>query len=154
MLYNIVLASAIHQHETVIGIHICPLLLNLLPTPFYASRLSQSTEFELQHHRANFHWLILSLYVVMYVSTLLSQFFSPSPSLPCVHKSVCCLCLQCCPADRFISTIFLDSIHVHIQLCLTLCDPLDYSLSGSSLHGIFQARILEWVIISFSRRSS
>ena len=33
------------------------------------------------------------------------------------------------------------------QLCLTLCDPLDYNLPGSSIHGIFQARILEWVVI-------
>ena len=40
------------------------------------------------------------------------------------------------------------------QLCLTLCDPIDYSLPGSSAHGIFQARILEWVAISFSRGSS
>ena len=35
-----------------------------------------------------------------------------------------------------------------------LCDPVDCSLSGSSLHGILQARILEWVAISFSRGSS
>ena len=40
------------------------------------------------------------------------------------------------------------------QSCLTLCDPMDYSLPGSSVHGIFQARILEWVVISFSRESS
>ena len=40
------------------------------------------------------------------------------------------------------------------QLCLTLCDPMDCSLPGSSLHGIFQARVLEWVAISFSRVSS
>ena len=39
-------------------------------------------------------------------------------------------------------------------LCLALCDPTDYSLPGSSVHGIFQARILEWVAISFSRKSS
>ena len=31
------------------------------------------------------------------------------------------------------------------QLCLTLCGPMDYSLPGSSVHGIFQARILEWL---------
>ena len=31
------------------------------------------------------------------------------------------------------------------QLCLTLCSPMDCSLPGSSVHGIFQARILEWV---------
>ena len=37
------------------------------------------------------------------------------------------------------------------QSCPTLCDPMDCSLSGSSVHGILQARILEWVAISFSR---
>ena len=34
------------------------------------------------------------------------------------------------------------------QLCPTLCDPMDCSLSGSSIHGIFQARVLEWIAIS------
>ena len=37
------------------------------------------------------------------------------------------------------------------QSCLTLCNPMDYSLPGFSLHGILQARVLEWVAISFSR---
>ena len=40
------------------------------------------------------------------------------------------------------------------KLCLDLCSPKDCSLPGSSVHEIFQARILEWVAISFSRRSS
>ena len=40
------------------------------------------------------------------------------------------------------------------QLCPTLCDPMDCSLSGSSIHGIFQATVLEWIAISFSRGSS
>ena len=40
------------------------------------------------------------------------------------------------------------------QSCLTLCDTMDCSLPGFSLHGISQARILEWVAISFSRESS
>ena len=40
------------------------------------------------------------------------------------------------------------------QLCLTLCDPMDCGLPGSSIHGILQARLLEWVAISFSRGSS
>ena len=35
------------------------------------------------------------------------------------------------------------------QLCLTLCDPIDCSLQGSSVHGILQARILEWVGLPF-----
>ena len=41
-----------------------------------------------------------------------------------------------------------------VQSCLTLCDPMDCSLPGSFLHGILQARVLEWVAISFSRGSS
>ena len=41
-----------------------------------------------------------------------------------------------------------------VQLCPTPFDPVDCSLPGSSIHGIFQARILEWVAISFSRGSS
>ena len=40
------------------------------------------------------------------------------------------------------------------QLCLTLCDPMDCSLPGLSVHGILQARILEWVVIPFSRGSN
>ena len=48
------------------------------------------------------------------------------------------------------------SIHMKVkesevaQLCLALCNPMDCSLPGFSIHGIFQARILEWVAISFS----
>ena len=40
------------------------------------------------------------------------------------------------------------------QSCPTLCNPMDCSPPGSSVHGIFQARILEWIAIPFSRRSS
>ena len=40
------------------------------------------------------------------------------------------------------------------QSCPTLCDPMDCSPPGSSVHGILQARILEWVATSFSRGSS
>ena len=37
------------------------------------------------------------------------------------------------------------------QSCLTLTDPMDCSLQDSSIHGIFQAKVLEWVAIAFSR---
>jgi len=40
------------------------------------------------------------------------------------------------------------------QSCPTLCDPMDCSLPGSSVHGIFQATVLEWIAISFSKGSS
>ena len=48
----------------------------------------------------------------------------------------------------------LESESEVAQLCPTVCNPMDCSLLGSSVHGFFQARILEWVSISFSRRSS
>ena len=41
-----------------------------------------------------------------------------------------------------------------VQLCPTLFNLMDYSPPGSSVHGIFQARILEWLAISFSKESS
>ena len=56
--------------------------------------------------------------------------------------------------------IFLGKMYSNIlcvlvaQLCPTLCDPMDYSPSGSSVHRIFQVTALEWVAIPFSRRSS
>ena len=50
-------------------------------------------------------------------------------------------------------TVFTEESEV-AQSWPTLCDPMDCSLPGASVHGIFQARILEWVAISFSRGSS
>ena len=54
-----------------------------------------------------------------------------------------------------------QSIHVYVcccglvaKACLTLCDPVDCSPPGSSVHGILQARVLEWGAISFSRGPS
>ena len=44
--------------------------------------------------------------------------------------------------------------YVHAWSCLTLCNPMDCSQPGSSVHGTFQVRILEWVTISSSRGSS
>ena len=54
------------------------------------------------------------------------------------------------------SFIELDKAVVHVIRLVSFlwCDPMHYSLPGSSIKGIFQARILEWVAISFSRRSS
>ena len=49
---------------------------------------------------------------------------------------------------------FLVCVHAKsLQLCPTLCDPMDCSPPGSSVHGVFQARILEQVAISSSRGS-
>ena len=43
--------------------------------------------------------------------------------------------------------------YLHTQLCLTLCDPVNCSPPGSSVHGILQVRMLEWVAVFSSRAS-
>ena len=59
------------------------------------------------------------------------------------------------PALKQVHVIELPESESEVaQSCPTLCDPVDCSLSGSSVHGIFQARVLEWIAISFSRGSS
>ena len=56
--------------------------------------------------------------------------------------------------DKYMKDFSLVVIAVKsLQSCPTLCDPMDCSLPGSSLHGISLVRILEWVTISFSRGS-
>ena len=56
---------------------------------------------------------------------------------------------------RFLKREDLSVVEVKVAyLCLTLCDPVDCSLPVSSVHGILQAGILEWVAIAFSRGSS
>ena len=59
-------------------------------------------------------------------------------------------------AWRILSIILLacESESEVVQSCPTLCDPMHGSLPGSSVHGIFQARILEWAAIPWSRGSS
>jgi len=49
---------------------------------------------------------------------------------------------------------FLKICVLVTQLCPTLYDPIDWGPPGSSVHGIFQARIPEWVAVSFSRGAS
>ena len=70
-----------------------------------------------------------------------------------------CFCFQTFPFKP--KVLSLNSIHFILlkwsevaQSCPTLCSPVDFSPPASSVHGILQARILEWVAISFSRGSS
>ena len=49
---------------------------------------------------------------------------------------------------------FLPCVYFIAQSCLTLCQPMDCSPPGSSVHGILLARMLEWVAIPFSKGSS
>ena len=60
----------------------------------------------------------------------------------CFSSIVSCLSISLCVRAKL------------LQLCLTLCHPVDYSPRGFSVHGILQARILEWVAMPSSRGSS
>ena len=59
-----------------------------------------------------------------------------------------------CPFSQHVIGISFTEEEKVAQSCLTLCDPMDCNLPGSSVLGILQARILEWVAIFFSRGSS
>ena len=69
--------------------------------------------------------------------------------------------LNCPSFDLYSDTVFHLMIRMILGYWLIIysvhlftCDPMDCSLPGSSVHGILQARILEWVVIPFSRESS
>ena len=78
-----------------------------------------------------------------------------SPDMNCYTTKIFGELLKPNPKENFLS---LKQVRVGegevAQSCPTLCDPVDCSLPGFSVHGIFQARILERVTISFSRGSS
>ena len=81
--------------------------------------------------------------------TFLFSFFPSSASLllpsPFVLFKFLCVCVCVCVCM---------CVHARAQSYSTLCDPMNYNTPGFSVQGIFQARTLEWVAISFSRRSS
>ena len=69
-----------------------------------------------------------------------------------VAAGVCSYHKHLSSSESMICTLYVKVLVA--QLCPTLCDPMDCSPTDSSIHGISQARILEWVAISFSRESS
>ena len=101
------LVSAIHQYESLIGIHMSPSSQTSLPPPppSHPSRLSWNASLNSLSHSASFHWL------------------------PILYLMCACVLVT--------------------QSCMTLGDPMDCSPPGSSVHGILQAGILEWVAMPF-----
>ena len=114
------------------------------------------------------------------VSLCPASFCTPKPNLPVKSRylltSYFCIPVSYDEKDIFFCVLVLEGLvglHKTVQLqllqnyslghllllpftqsCQTLCDPMDSSLPGSTIHGIFQARILEWAAISVSRGSS
>ena len=90
---------------------------------------------------------------------LFTRFLSASPLLSCIACSVPKNTWLLPPLGWTNKPVYMvrttSKVKVNVaQSCPTLCDPMDCSLPGSSVHGIFQARVLERVAISFSRRSA
>ena len=77
-------------------------------------------------------------------------FWRVTDEQPAPH--VCSSCLALHPKTLF-SKLLLSCYCLVAPSCPTLCDPVDSSPPGSSVHGVLQARILEWVTITFSRGS-
>ena len=84
-------------------------------------------------------------------------------SKPSTTKVYVCVCVCVCHSITCIQLFgtlwpatprLLAATAKSLQLCPTLCDPIDGSPPGSPIPGILQARTLEWVAISFSRRCS
>ena len=75
--------------------------------------------------------------------------------LPLIRIALCIYFHKAIEASMFDNyKLYIYQLSSVSQSCLTLCDPIDCGPPGSSVHGVFQARILEWVAISFSRGSS
>ena len=71
------------------------------------------------------------------------------------NSTVILVCgLPCSSPFRSSTQVILIACVLSLQLCLTLCNPMDCSPAGSSVHGSLQARILEWVAMLHSGRTS
>ena len=115
-------------------IYICPLPLEPPPhLPHHPMPLSchKAQSLGSLHHTSNIHQLSI-LHVIMCIFQSYSHIISPSPS----------------PNGSKIFVSFAAA--ASLQLCPTLCDPIDGSPPGSPVPGILRARTLEWVAISFS----
>ena len=90
-----------------------------------------------------------SVFMVFNDASFGNMYHFPCSLYKCLWAPACSCCVQCWKCtDMVLGTGGLA------QSCRTLCDPVEGSVPGSAVHGIFLARILEWVAISFSRGSS
>ena len=112
IVYRILWFSVTHYQESATGTPMSPPSWTSLPphSPSHPSRLSESL-FEFPESYSKFPLAIYFTYGNV-ICMLLSVHFSPSPLPLRVHRSVLCLFLHCCPENKFISTIFLDSIYM------------------------------------------
>ena len=111
---------------------------------------------------------LLALESQMFPDCLYAHQHQESSSCSLVALCPCCPSRDCsanspswprspCQTSEFTldPSLLFACMRAHwLQLCPSLCNPKGYSLPGSSVHGILQVRILEWVVMPSSRRSS
>ena len=83
-----------------------------------------------------------------------NRFMLRRPETGSTHNCTIRFKTELCPKSEIEIPAFFSVSVLVAQLCPTHCDPMGWGLPGSSIHGIFQARILEWLAIPFSRGSS
>ena len=100
-------------------------------------------------------------YVITGKTTALTSWTFVGKVMSLLFNMLSRLVIAFLPRDKYLLISWLQSPSAEIlseseftQSCPTLCNPMDCSPPGSSVHGILQARVLEWVAISFSRGSS
>ena len=125
MFYNILLVSAIHQHESAIGMRV-PSLLNLLPksTPFHSSRLLQSTRFELPVSYSKVPLAIYFQYGNVSVSMFLLQLVPPSP-FTTVSTSLFSISVSPLLLYKYVHQYYLSTFHIYVQIH-DICFSLSY----------------------------
>ena len=107
-------------------------------------------------------WLFVTPWSVAPKQEYWSGLLFPSPAVSQSRNGTWVSCVSCISRQiryhkrHLGNPLYMERKKEHevTQSCLTLCNPMDCSLPGSSLHGILQARILEWVAIPLSRGSS
>ena len=152
------------QHSTQVS-----LLVHSFSTTCSASLISSPSDWLLADHPVSFPQLLWFGCLSFCLHEVRSSFLSGAPlsghrwpfpawwipaflltisslTNPCISSYIYSEWTACQPKSESESLV--------AQSCLTLCNPMDCSLPGSSFRGIFQAIVLEWVAISFSRGSS
>ena len=88
---------------------------------------------------------------ISYLSLKKKERKKENPNICCFSTPICWVLFCCCCFLQYTNLIYPGDCIGFVLICVWLYNPMDCSLPGSSVHGIFQARILEWVVISFSR---
>ena len=111
-------------------------------------------------HLSCFHVLaiinsaVMNIGVHVSLSDLVSSVCMPRSGIAVLPAILIPACASSSPAFLLMYSAYKLNKVKSLSRVQLYCDPMGYSLTGSSIHGIFQARILEWVAISFSRGSS